>query len=151
MSAPITWPVAGLVVAPAGTRTDAVTSAARAAGWETAVVGQGHRGDKRALLSELAAALDLPAWFGHNWDALVDCLGDALGQRERQGRLPLLVVIEAPNALVADDRVVLVEILAAAAVQFASGPSPLSVVLLDVPIDARTDAPGRAEPRGDLP
>lgn len=30
--------------------------------------------DKRSVLAEFAAALALPAWFGHNWDALVDAL-----------------------------------------------------------------------------
>lgn len=31
---------------------------------------------KADLLRRLAAALDFPDWFGHNWDALDDCLGD---------------------------------------------------------------------------
>lgn len=29
-----------------------------------------------ALFSKLAQALQFPDYFGHNWDALVDCLGD---------------------------------------------------------------------------
>lgn len=29
-----------------------------------------------ALFERLAKALDFPAWFGGNWDALEDCLGD---------------------------------------------------------------------------
>lgn len=33
-------------------------------------------GDKDALLDALAEALGFPAWFGRNWDALADCLGD---------------------------------------------------------------------------
>jgi RNAse (barnase) inhibitor barstar len=32
--------------------------------------------DKAGLLRALGAALDFPDWFGHNWDALEDCLGD---------------------------------------------------------------------------
>lgn len=32
--------------------------------------------DKDDLLAALAVALKLPDWFGHNWDALVDCLCD---------------------------------------------------------------------------
>jgi RNAse (barnase) inhibitor barstar len=31
---------------------------------------------KPSLLAALAKALDLPDWFGHNWDALQDCLMD---------------------------------------------------------------------------
>ena len=32
--------------------------------------------DKATLLARLAAALQFPDWFGHNWDALSDCLTD---------------------------------------------------------------------------
>lgn len=32
--------------------------------------------DKTGLLARIAAALDFPDWFGHNWDALADCLDD---------------------------------------------------------------------------
>jgi len=32
--------------------------------------------DKNELLRRLAASLQLPASFGHNWDALADCLRD---------------------------------------------------------------------------
>src|SRR2546423_736593 len=31
---------------------------------------------KTALLDEIASALAFPEWFGRNWDALDDCLGD---------------------------------------------------------------------------
>ncbi|MER5967406.1 barstar family protein [Streptomyces sp. NPDC002057] len=32
--------------------------------------------DKAALMDRCAAVLDLPDWFGRNWDALADCLTD---------------------------------------------------------------------------
>lgn len=32
--------------------------------------------DKAGLLARIAQALNFPACFGHNWDALSDCLGD---------------------------------------------------------------------------
>lgn len=32
--------------------------------------------DKADLLARIAAAMKFPAWFGHNWDALADCLTD---------------------------------------------------------------------------
>lgn len=31
---------------------------------------------KAETLARIAASLDFPEWFGHNWDALADCLGD---------------------------------------------------------------------------
>ncbi len=33
-------------------------------------------GTKHALLETLAGGLEFPGWFGHNWDALEDCLRD---------------------------------------------------------------------------
>jgi Barstar (barnase inhibitor) len=54
-----------------------VVDQAAAAGWR-AVVLDGHRTpDKESLLREIAAALEFPEWFGHNWDALADCLREA--------------------------------------------------------------------------
>lgn len=35
-----------------------------------------HVRSKKALLAALATGLKLPAHFGHNWDALADCLMD---------------------------------------------------------------------------
>ncbi|WP_353508655.1 barstar family protein [Intrasporangium sp.] len=40
--------------------------------------------DKRSVLSEFASALALPAWFGHNWDALVDALRELSNDDQRR-------------------------------------------------------------------
>lgn len=32
--------------------------------------------NKAGILEELSRAFDMPRWFGHNWDALEDCLTD---------------------------------------------------------------------------
>jgi len=32
--------------------------------------------DKATLMQAFARAFEFPEWFGHNWDALADCLGD---------------------------------------------------------------------------
>jgi RNAse (barnase) inhibitor barstar len=45
--------------------------------------------DKAALLQRLAISLSLPASFGHNWDALADCLRD-LGWAPAWGYVLLL-------------------------------------------------------------
>ncbi len=37
--------------------------------------------DKATVLAAFAADLDLPDWFGHNWDALLDALRDLEGPR----------------------------------------------------------------------
>ncbi len=43
-------------------------------GYDVRVVTAGT--DKATVLREFAIALALPHWFGHNWDALLDCLRD---------------------------------------------------------------------------
>ncbi|MEW9624873.1 barstar family protein [Rhodanobacter geophilus] len=58
--------------------TDLARLAANAAREELAVCSTdlaGYRG-KAELLQRLAVSLALPADFGHNWDALADCLRD---------------------------------------------------------------------------
>jgi barstar (barnase inhibitor) len=41
------------------------------------------------MLKRIAAALEFPAWFGGNWDALFDCLAD-LSWRPAPGHVLLL-------------------------------------------------------------
>ncbi|MFE7775998.1 barstar family protein [Streptomyces sp. NPDC057445] len=43
--------------------------------------------DKAAFMERCAADLELPAWFGRNWDALADCLTDLPGN---EGTLVLI-------------------------------------------------------------
>lgn len=44
---------------------------------------------KGEVLAELARAIEAPDWFGHNWDALADALGD-LSWRAAPGYVLLL-------------------------------------------------------------
>lgn len=48
----------------------------QAAGWTVAVIDGRRCPTKATLLAEIARVLQFPEWFGHNWDALVDCLRD---------------------------------------------------------------------------
>lgn len=48
-------------------------------GHDVRVVTGGH--DKASVLEAFATGLDLPDWFGHNWDALLDALRDLEGTR----------------------------------------------------------------------
>jgi len=45
--------------------------------------------DKNGMLTAIGKALGFPEWFGHNWDALNDCLLD-MGWRPAEGYVTLL-------------------------------------------------------------
>ena len=54
----------------------ALAEAANALDFHVAAANLEAADDKEALLDEIAAALEFPATFGGNWDALADSLGD---------------------------------------------------------------------------
>jgi RNAse (barnase) inhibitor barstar len=62
----------------------AICALARSRGFDCARVDLSGCTEKSELLSRIAKALEFPAWFGHNWDALADCLTD-LGWRPAAG------------------------------------------------------------------
>ncbi|MFI6090054.1 barstar family protein [Streptomyces sp. NPDC051218] len=64
-----------------------VLEAVRAAGMATVSLDLSGVRDKAAFMERCARALDLPEWFGHNWDALADCLTDLGGASAAPGRL----------------------------------------------------------------
>ena len=66
--------------------------------------------DKPAVLSELARALGFPQWFGGNWDALADSLGD-LSWCPAPGHMLLFVHADAWREANADDAQTLVSVL----------------------------------------
>jgi RNAse (barnase) inhibitor barstar len=39
-------------------------------------IASGHADSKAHILEELARAFTFPSYFGHNWDALLDCVSD---------------------------------------------------------------------------
>jgi len=45
--------------------------------------------NKDELLEAIGKAMAFPEWFGHNWDALLDCLAD-LGWRPAEGYVVIL-------------------------------------------------------------
>ena len=45
--------------------------------------------DKATLLESIGRAMRFPEWFGHNWDALMDCLAD-LGWIPAEGYVVIL-------------------------------------------------------------
>lgn len=54
----------------------ALLDAARTAGLPAVVLALGGVGDKAAFMERCARDLDLPGWFGRNWDALADSLSE---------------------------------------------------------------------------
>ncbi len=62
--------------------------------------------DKAAFLSACARSLDFPSYFGNNWDALADSLGDFAAQKA-----PVLVVWTGFSDLAEDVRATAVDIM----------------------------------------
>lgn len=81
-------------------------------------------GDKAALLAALGRALDFPAYYGENWDALEECLLDLSW---RQG--PLCLRIREAGALPADLCATLCDIFAGAAAYWAERGRVCSLLL----------------------
>jgi RNAse (barnase) inhibitor barstar len=50
--------------------------------------------DKAGLMDRVARALDLPEWFGRNWDALADSLSDHTVWPEGAVERGLLIVVQ---------------------------------------------------------
>ncbi|MWA09807.1 barstar family protein [Streptomyces sp. BA2] len=65
----------------------AVLEAVRAAGLGTVSLDLRGVSDKAAFMERCARALELPDWFGRNWDALADCLTDLGWAPAAPGRL----------------------------------------------------------------
>lgn len=93
---------------------------------------------KGELLSAFAQALSFPDWFGGNWDALEDCLSD-LSWLDPGGRV---LLIDGAGRVAADERGVLVDILASAAESWAGRGIPFFAVFLGAAAPALPDLIG---------
>lgn len=80
---------------------------------------------KEALLTQIAAELDFPDWFGQNWDALEDCLTD-LSWRNAAGHV---LVFEEPQP--GDDLGVLIDVLQSVAEYWGRRGEPFFAVFID--------------------
>jgi RNAse (barnase) inhibitor barstar len=105
-------------------------SAADAPGLDVVPVSLVGVETKEALLERFAAALDFPDWFGGNWDALEDCLGD-LSWRADAGRLLVIEGFERMQARAHDDFRVLLGLLADVAKDWSAEGRAFFVVLVD--------------------
>lgn len=87
--------------------------------------------DKATLLARLASALQFPDWFGHNWDALADCLTD-LSWLPAPGYRIVLTHAEALRAADPETLATAVEVLDTAAAWWAEEGITFEVVFSDL-------------------
>jgi len=93
---------------------EAIVAAAEACGYALFRVDLGGVEDKSGLLAALARDMTFPEWFGTNWDALADCLGD-LSWQPAEGYLVLLEHCDLLHARSANDFVTALQLFQAAA------------------------------------
>jgi RNAse (barnase) inhibitor barstar len=79
---------------------------------------------KEDLLGRVAAALAFPDWFGHNWDALFDCLVE-LGEGSSAGSLIVLEHADTLRREAPEDFATTIGILSDVAVEWARRNLPL--------------------------
>jgi hypothetical protein len=103
-------------------RADEIVEAAR--GSELAVARIAFAG-KETLLRDVAQALQFPKWFGGNWDALQDCLGD-LSWSQARGHI---LVVE--DAKAGDELDIFIEVLRSSAQYWVSRGRPFFAVFID--------------------
>jgi hypothetical protein len=108
-------------------RADDVVDATRGSGIRVAQIDFRGVAGKEALLDRISSALRFPDYFGGNWDALEDCLSD-LSWSKAAGHV---LLFEGAQALPADERGILVDVLASAAAYWAERKRPFFAVFLD--------------------
>ncbi|GAA3664336.1 hypothetical protein EU513_10725 [Yimella sp. RIT 621] len=102
------------------------------AGWTVVGLALEAPTDKAAFLDKCADAFDLPDWFGHNWDALADCIDDI------QHEPGTLVVFDGAHHLAEHDLEVVRQIFTE---RVDLGPQPFVVVATSGAAGRDTDKP----------
>jgi barstar (barnase inhibitor) len=108
-------------------RSDEILDAAQGSALQVTRIALAGATGREALMQRIAHALAFPSWFGGNWDALEDCLAD-LSWSDAPGHV---LLFEGAQALPADERGILVDILASAAAYWAERKRPFFAVFLD--------------------
>lgn len=108
-------------------KSDAIEDAVRGTALDCARIGLQGVKSKDELLKTIARALAFPDWFGGNWDALEDCLGD-LSWRPGEGHV---VLFRQAQDVAADDLGVLLDVLASSAEYWAGRRKPFFAVFVD--------------------
>ncbi|MBI4989702.1 MAG: barstar family protein [Rhodocyclales bacterium] len=115
-------------------------AAAEAAGFAICRIDLAMVRDKTALFERLAIAFEFPDWFGHNWDALADCLGD-LSWITTDGYLLVLEHCDGFRASQAEDFATALQVFAAAAAAWREDNVPFWI-LVDMHADGIAYLPG---------
>lgn len=115
-------------------------AAAEASGFSICRIDLASVRDKAAFFERLATALEFPDWFGHNWDALADCLGD-LSWLPADGYLILLENCDGLRTRHGEDFVTALQVFAAAAEAWRDQRVPFWV-LADMHADGIAYLPG---------
>jgi hypothetical protein len=108
---------------------EALCEAGGAAGLYCARLDLADCGGKAELLVGLARVLEFPSWFGHNWDALADCLDD-LGWLRGSGYLLVLENPAGMSAAAPKDFALALDIFADAARKWRERGTPFWVFLV---------------------
>lgn len=109
---------------------DEILDALRGAEFDLVRINLATVSDKEQLLGHLASALAFPQWFGHNWDALEDCLTD-LSWRAKHRHVLLIEGFQNLRSRRPDDFGVLVDVLASSAQYWSERGRPFFAVFLD--------------------
>jgi RNAse (barnase) inhibitor barstar len=126
------WPV------PGSTRRADVEDAADAAGWRLYWLAGQAVTDKDEFLTLCADTFAFPDWFGHNWDALHDCLTDLTWEDPASGYLVVYAGWQALAQEEPDSFATALEIFAEAAGLWQDTDSPMAVLL---PVSTAQDEP----------
>lgn len=102
---------------------------AQAESWYGAVLDLGGVASRTGFLDSCATGLELPDWFGRNWDALTDCLTDLSWLGTPRGYLVLASGWAEFEQAAPSDADTAAEILGAAVGFWAVRETPLAAVL----------------------
>lgn len=109
---------------------DEILDAVRGSELDVAKIQLGAVSDREQLFAQFASSLAFPAWFGGNWDALEDCLGD-LAWRTGDGHLLLVEGFDDLRSRRPDDFGVLLDVLSSSAQYWRERGSPFFVAFVD--------------------
>jgi hypothetical protein len=124
--------VAGVHRLGRGPATDELLPRLEQAGWGTAVVDLTGAVDKAGVMDALVAGLRLPTWFGRNWDALDDALGDlSWWPSGHRGRAIVIRGISPTSAIIDGQDGMLGDVLETATDRWADTDTPLVALLVD--------------------